>query len=196
MNKLSKKRAALLAGVMTVCVLAMPSITSAATWGTVGTEHTLTSTNLQVSTAPVTITWSCASSTLTASVASTANLEITAMTFTNCTGAAQVANCTVTPTANNLPWTATGPSTTDVTVDRVEVRLVLDHKPGAALCAANGLTATITGTQQGGSFGDTGHLIQFTNDTGLVSHLDDATSSIVTTSGTYVDTAAPFLTLT
>jgi hypothetical protein len=193
MKRFSKRSVVLLAGVMAVCALAVPSMTSAATWGPVGGGHqVLTSFEIFVTTDPIGIGWTCSTTEITTTVTAT-RLDITSATFDRCTGLGATVNCTVTPVAQRLPWTAT--PTTPVAIDGVHVSVSFEQKPNQANCAAPGLLSTLTGNLGGGVFNDTSHEIVFTNATGLTSHAGGA-SSPATVTGTLADNVTPFLTLT
>jgi hypothetical protein len=198
MKLFSKRSVVLFAGVMAVCAFAVPSMASAATWGPASSEQTLTSTDLFFTTDPGLTTGStCSVAQFTATVTAT-RLDITSATFDRCVGEAGLANCTATPVAQRLPWTAT--PTTPVVIDGVHISVLFEHKPGVANCPAPGAISTLTGNLQGGTFNDTTHTLHFLNATGLTSHLIGGASSSTTVTGTITDDdgAAPngFLTLT
>jgi hypothetical protein len=194
MKRFSKKSVVLFAGVMAVCAFAVPSMASAATWGPVGgNDQVLTSTNLGfITDAAVPAGSSCATASFTTTVTATA-LDITSATFVNCTGVGATANCTATPAAQNLPWTAT--PGTPVVIDRVHVRVLFEHKPGGASCAANGGAATLTGTLGGGVWSNATRTLELASATGTTSHFGGA-SSPATVNGTITDDVSPFVHLT
>jgi hypothetical protein len=168
MKKFSKKGILLFAGAMALCAFMLPSVASAASWGTVGTEHTLTSTNLGF-TSPANggVTSQCSNSSFTADVRSAANLTITSGTFANCTSSGPgIGDCVTTSRGTNFPWFATGTSTTNVQLERVVVDVFFE----GPLCAAAGGSTQLTGTLNSGVWNAAAHSVTFTNAEGLSSH--------------------------
>ena len=84
MKKFSKKGVLLFAGAMAVCAFAMPAMASASSWGTVGTHHTLTSSNLGFTSSLGVCDVHQVRRSLRR-VLSTADLQITQSTFAACT---------------------------------------------------------------------------------------------------------------
>jgi hypothetical protein len=196
MKKFSKKSVLLFAGAMTVCAFAMPSIASAASWGVIGSEHTLHSANLGF-TADVTpigaIGSSCAESTFTIDVRNAAALTITSATFRNCTGfGGAVGDCTVTPVATNLPWTATGTTTSNIQINGVRIDVRFETKPGAAAgsCAfVHNQDILVTGTLNSGVWDPAAHQVTYNQATGLVGHNAQLGNNVpLTVTGTIRDT--------
>ena len=201
MTKFSKKGVLLFAGAMAVCAFVMPSMASAATWGGVGSEHTLHSPNIGFTGTPAgPVVSSCTNSTFTVDVRSAAALTLTRADFRGCTASGVgIGTCTATSTAtplNSPDWTITGPTTDNVQIHSVNIDITFEQHPGSASCAAAavGTRITITGTLSGGFFNDTTHTLILSDEEGLVSHGPLGTSP-VTARGTFTDTAGT-LTLT
>lgn len=201
MKKFSKKGVLLFAAAMALCAFAMPSMTSAASWGVVGSEHTLDSPNVGfTSTSGVVgrIISQCTSSSFTTTVASAQNLEITsgrfggqcAATFPD---AGATANCTVTAVGTRFPWTGTARTTTDIQIHGIHIDVTFENTPADTSCAAvglNGAKLTITGTLTGGHWtGNSLHHIDFVDAEGLVIHSALGNNVPVTTRATFRDTA-------
>lgn len=199
MKSLSKKGVLLFAGVMAVCAFALPAVSSAASWGAVGSNHTLVSTSLSFTSASAGgQTTQCTNASLPANVTSAAVLTITAATVTGCTTTVPAfgSDCTTTVTGGNLPWTATAPTTNTIQIHNITLHVSYEHMPGRpGSCAVlNGLLHVLTGTLTGGVWngnGSTQHGIVFTNAPGLTMHPGNTP---VATSGTLTD-AAQTLTL-
>jgi hypothetical protein len=196
MKKLSKKSLLLFTGVMAVCAFAMPAMSSAASWGVIGTEHTLHSANLGfTATDPVLggISSSCAASTFTVDVRTAAALTVTSTQFTNCTAqGAAIGDCTVTATGTPEPnpdWTVTGVTTTNVQIHDVRIDLTFENKPGSSNCLnVNGQNLLLTGTLTGGVWDAAAHQVTFNNAEGLVSHGATGNNTRITVTGTIRDT--------
>jgi hypothetical protein len=199
MKKFSKKGVVLFAGVMAVCAFVLPAMSSAASWGVIGTEHTLHSPDVQFTTTVAfvgAITSQCTNSTFTVDVRSAAALTVTSATFRACTATGpNVGTCTV--TANTTPhaidWNVTGITTSDVRINSVHVDVSFENHPGSSSC--NGLIAgqsvTITGTLGGGQWTGNGanqHEVIYANDEGLSAHSALLGTSLITVSGTFRDT--------
>jgi hypothetical protein len=167
LKKFSKRSMLLFAGVMALAAF-VPSMASAASWGVVGSEHTLDSPDLQFSMAgAVPGGSSCAVSQFTVDVRSAAVVTITSATFDNCVGTgANGTGCTVTAKATKLPWTATGTTTDTIQIHGVHV----DVKFSAAGCTFANADITWTGTLTGGTWDPLAHQVTFVADSGLVSH--------------------------
>jgi hypothetical protein len=204
MKKFSKKGVVLFAGVMAVCAFVMPSMASASSWGTVGTEHTLHSPDIEfTTTVPLVgdVTSQCTNSTFTVDVRTAAALTVTSATFRNCTATGPtIGTCTVTATANPSPtpdWNVTGITTSSITIDNLDVVVAFENTIGTSDCTrVLGASVTLTGTLGGGQW--TGNAAGqraavFANDEGLTAHGPTGTST-VTVSGTIKATTA--LTLT
>jgi hypothetical protein len=199
MRKFFRKGVLLFAGVMAVCAFAVPSMASAASWGVIGTSHTLTSTNLAFAAHTVigVSGSSCRDARFVADVRSAAELTITSGTFNNCAGSGIATGCTVTATGTSFHWGGTGVTTSNVQISGVRVDIRFETRPAGPLgsCALEGQDLTLTGSLNGGSWGAAGHEVTYTGATGLTSHSAALGSSAVTVSGTFFDTAGT-LTLT
>jgi hypothetical protein len=199
MRKFSRKGILLFAGVMALCAFAVPSMASAASWGTIGTLHTLTSTNLSFSahTAIGVAGSSCADSRFIADVRSAAELTITSGTFNNCAGTGVATGCTVTATGTSFHWGGTGTTLSNVQISGVRVDIRFETRPAGPLgsCALENQDVLLTGTLNSGSWIAAGHEVVYTAATGLTSHSAALGSSVATVTGTIFDTAG-LLTLT
>jgi hypothetical protein len=203
MRKSSKKGVSLFAAVMAVCAFAMPAMSSAASWGLIGTEHTLHSANLGFTAShPIlgTITSSCTESTFTIDVRSAAALTITNASLNNCTSIGPViGDCTATVNATTLPWTATGTTTSNVQIHDIRFDWRFETKPGAAAgsCAqVNGESIVLTGTLSGGAWNAAQHEVTYFNAESTAHGFTFGTNTISWTwRGTIRDTAQT-LTLT
>jgi hypothetical protein len=203
MKKLLKKGVLLFAGVMAVCAFAMPAMSSAASWGVVGTEHTLHSANFGFTTThPMlgAISSSCAESTFTLDVRNAAALTITNASLKNCTSSGpNIGDCAVTTIATTLPWTATGVTTSNVQIHDIRIDWRFETKPGGAAGSCtqvNGESIVLTGTWSGGAWNAAQHEVIY-NSAELTAHgftfgIDNVPW---TTTGTIRDTAQS-LTLT
>jgi hypothetical protein len=81
--------------------------------------------HVQLSTLFGLISTSCAASQFHADVASRTALQFTSSTLSRCTGfGANIGDCTVTQTATNLPWIATGLTTSNVQI----IGIVIDGR--------------------------------------------------------------------
>ncbi len=168
MRKFSIKGAVVLSALV-VCAFA-PAMASAASWGPIGTEHSLTATGLGF-TADVNATTQlgaqCADARFTVDVRSAAVVTITSGTFSNCTGTGTAANCTATVTGTNFDWTATGVTTSNVQIHGVDI----DNSFSGASCPVAGATARLTGTLTGGRWDPGNHSITLGTSSGLVAHI-------------------------
>jgi hypothetical protein len=205
----SSKRSTLLAAiVLAACALAGPSMAAAASWGTVGTTHTLDSDNLGWATNNHATTyassWTCLATQLHVDVRSASALAVTGANFKTCSSLNRGGSCTVTMTPARFPWTVTGTGTTDVRIDGVHIGIQYEDLPGApGTCGgpyANQqftLTGSI-GTASGqGIWGASTHQISFVNAMGLTAHSlsNPALTHTVRVMGTLRDTTQS-LTLT
>jgi hypothetical protein len=186
------QRGVLLFGVMlAVSAFVVPSMASAASWFQVGTTHQLFSPDLNfTATVPILgqLGSACAASEFDADVVSANTIEITSAVFTRCMGIVNEANCTATPTAQNLPWTATATNTTNIQIHGIDVSVVFDNTPGNPTACAAATTARVTGTLTGGSWNPTSNELFFQHDDGLVSHGATGTTPAFVT-GTFRDTS-------
>jgi hypothetical protein len=198
MKKFPKKGVVLFAGVMAVCAFVMPAMSSAASWGVIGTEHTIHSPDLEFTTTMPLIgatTTQCTNSTFTIDVRSAAALTVTSATFRACTATgAGIGTCTLTVTATPTAtpdWNVTGITTSDVRINSVDVDITFENHPGSSSCV-NVLhqPVTLTGILGGGQWTGNGanqHEVIFLNDEGISSHGPTGTSAL-TISGTFRDT--------
>jgi hypothetical protein len=177
MKKFSKKGVLLFVGAMAVCAFVMPALSSAASWGVVGTEHTLHSPNIGfTSIIPMLgpVESSCSDSTFTIDVRNANALTVTSARFGGtCTATGMgIGTCTVTTTATNNPdWTATGPTTSNIQIHNLSVDVTFEQHPGSVACInVVGARINITGTLTGGQWDATRHEVIFTDDDGLTSH--------------------------
>jgi hypothetical protein len=189
MNKSFKKGVLLFAAAMALGAFAMPSIASAASWGVVGSEHTLDG-NLGFRSDVLGTSSDCARVQFTADVSSAANLEITHGTFFNCTlNGATTGLCTVTARGTNFPWTATAVTTSSVQIHGVDIDVGLENHPGGSACTASGVQIRITGTLSGARWtGNALHDLDIDGSTGLVSHSPFGNGAVITPTGTIFDT--------
>ncbi len=195
MKKFSKKGLLLFTGVMAVCAFAMPAMSSAASWAPLGSEHTLHSANLGFTTTdPVLgpISSSCPESTFTVDVRSAAVLTVTSASLKNCTAQGPaIGDCTMTMAGTTFPWTITGVTTSNVTIDGVRIDETFETKPGGAAnsCAnVNGQNILLTGTLTGGAWDASTHQATYNNAEGLVTHSATGNNTRMTLSGTIRDT--------
>ncbi len=200
MKKFSKKGVLLFAGAMAVCAMAMPATSSAASWGIIGTEHTLHSASLGfTTTSPILgpLSSFCAASTYTLDVRNAAALTVTNASFHNCTFQGPgVGDCTATTNSTTLPWTATGPTTSNVQIQSIRIDVTFENKPGSTNCQnVNGLSITVTGDLTAGVWNAAQHQAVFTNAAGLVYHGPGGNNVPLTWTGAIRDTAQT-LTLT
>lgn len=184
-KKLSKKSALLFMGVLAIAAFSVPSVASAASWGAIGTRHTLTSQNLGFTVgAPVSGGSICNQATFEADVRSAAILTITSGTFTNCVGTGSAAGCTATVTGTGFHWSATGLTTSNVTIDGVNVDVLFE---GATGCSQNGQKVQVTGTLGGGIWSAASHHVTYTGATGTTAHFAGLGSFPDTVTGTIRD---------
>jgi hypothetical protein len=198
MKKLSKKGVLLFAAAMALCAFAMPSMASAASWGSLtATDHTLDSPNIGfTTTAPVigALTSSCTRSSFTSNIASTQNLEITTGSFGGlCTAVGPgIGTCTVTAVGTKFPWTATPVTTENIQLHGVHIDVFFENVPGlgSSCLNLNGQSVTITGTLTTGRWtGNSGEkTLDFSNSEGLSSHSNLLGTSPITTRGFITDT--------
>jgi len=198
MKKLSKKSVLLFASVMALCAFAMPSMASAASWGTINTNHVLDSPDLAFNAPLLGGGSSCANSSFNTDVRSAAVLTVTSGTFTNCSGTGGNANCAVTVTPTGFPWLGTGVSQTDLRIDRVNIDVVFN---GPAPCAVPGVKISLTGTLGTGAASESAwdvlaHQVTLTNTHGLTAHVVGTATSVPTTVNGRIRDTAQTLTLT
>jgi hypothetical protein len=198
MKKFSKKGVLLFAAAMALCAFAMPSMASAASWGVVGTEHTLDSPNLGFISDASGTSSQCTRSQFTVNVATALAAEITAASFAGCTvNGPATGLCTATSTATGLPWTATAVTTSNIQIHSVDIDVGLENHPGSTTCGAAGLSIRVTGTLTNGEWTGNGanqHEITLTPGTGaraahgLVTHSALGNGVPATVTGTIRDT--------
>jgi hypothetical protein len=102
MKKFSKRSVLLFAAAMALCAFAMPSMASGSSWGPVGSEHTLDSTDFGFTSDVTGATSMCDRTQFTVTVTSTANIEIDSVAFTGCTFTAEALGATCTLTSRSL----------------------------------------------------------------------------------------------
>jgi len=187
MKKFSKKGVLLFAAAMALCAFAMPSMASAASWGVIGTEHTLDG-NLGFSNDASNVQSDCAQVQFTVDVVSAAVIEITTGSFRQCTAGGAIGSCTATSTPTGFPWTATAVTTSNIQIHGVDIDVSFENHPGSLACGAVGASVRITGTLSGGRWtGNVGtRAIDVAGGTGLVSH--GAVTGAITPTGTVDDT--------
>jgi hypothetical protein len=198
MKKFSKKGLLLFAGAMAICAFVMPSVASAASWGTVGTEHTLDSPNVGFTstTALGAVVSSCTRSSFTTDVASASRLVITNGTFGGtCTATVGASGlCNTTATGTRFPWVATAVTTSNIQIHGVHIDVKFDQSAaGTCPAALVGQNLTITGTLGSGAW--TGNAVGqreiiYTNAEGLVSHSALGVNQTITARGTFGATGA------
>jgi hypothetical protein len=198
LRKLSHKSALLFIAAVAASAFAVPSVASAASWGIIGTTHTLFSANLGFSTHSTfgSSGWICNESQLHADVRNAATLTVTSATFRNCTGIGAYSDCTVTMVPTGFPWsgTAIGAGTNDIRIDGLQVDMKFETRPpaGSSGCPIDGTTPTWTGTLGTGTTGtlwDVGqHEITFSSAAGTTLHGVTTEPQAVTVTGTLRDT--------
>lgn len=188
MKKLSNKRGWLLAAAMAVCVVAVPSMASAAAWSPFGSEHTLDSANFGASRSASTL--GCRVVQFTADVSSIgAVLTITTAIFRDCNAhGAVIGPCTATVAATGLPWRATPVSATNIQIHDISIDVRYENPPGGPFCNINGVTESLTGTVTGGTFNNASHSLTLASAPGLTSVSPTLGHGVVTANGTIVDT--------
>jgi hypothetical protein len=191
-KKVSNRGAMLFVGVMAVCALAMPAMAGAASWtGTLGT-HVFDGSNpanrLAFSVAAISSGSTCAVAQFDIDVLSSSDGVVTAAGFQNCMGVGNAVNCTATATGTGFPWTVRNPTTTNVTVNSVDVDVNFENTPGnPTACGVPG-NVRVTGNLTNGAWTNGPHEITFTNATGTNAHTSLGTFP-ATVTGTLRDTA-------
>ncbi|MCW2993518.1 MAG: hypothetical protein JWQ18_1013 [Conexibacter sp.] len=164
---------------------AVPSATQAASWGVLGSRHTLTSQNLSFSVgAPISGGTVCGQVTLEADVRSARVVTVTSASFTGCVGTGSYAGCTGTVAATALPWSVTGITTSNITIDGFNLDWLWE---GATGCSQNGQKIQSTGTLSGGVWSGASHHVTFTGATGTTDHFAGLGSFPETVTGTLRD---------
>jgi hypothetical protein len=191
MKKFSTRGVLRFAGAMAVCMFALPSAASAASWGPLSSHHTLDSPNLGFTSSFLGGTTSqCVQSSFTTRVTSAQNLEITSASFNGCTvSGPSIGTCTGTLVATRLPWTATAVTTSNLQIHGIHIDGRSEQPPGSNLCAAFavGLLTTLTGTLTGGNYTSPGRL-DFNNAEGLVTHSVSGNNVPLTFRALFTDT--------
>ena len=174
LKKLSKKGLLVFASVLALAAFVTPSMASAASWGG-GATHVLDSSDLNFINHAASLGSSCKVNTLHSVVSSAAVLTVTAATFSGCMGLGTTGGqCTTTPVAGGLPWTATGLSTTNIQIHNINVTVTYANTPGnPTACPIAGVPVTVTGTlaSPGHTHWDAlAHQVTLFNATGVVAH--------------------------
>jgi hypothetical protein len=190
LRKLSKRVVLVVAGVLASAAFVGPSVSSAASWGVVGSTHVLGTPDLQISVGPpLSFGWQCKSNQLHSVVTSAAALSVTAASFSGCMGTASAVNCTTTPTATGFPWTVTGLTTTNIQIHNIHVTVQFENTPGNATACANPGFVTLTGTLASSSHTHwAGHEVTFVNATGPIAHTAAGNLPVII-NGTLFDTS-------
>jgi hypothetical protein len=191
MKKFSQKSVLLFGAMLVMCAFA-PSAASAGTWSPVGTTHQLFSPDLSFTTTVSgnQMGWTCNGAGLDADVASASTLVVTSARFNDCMAWGFEGNCTVTPTGQNFPWTATATATTNVQIHGVNVNLAFENTPGNPTTCAFPTSVALTGTLAGGSWNSASNELFLQHDGGLTSHWSilGLGSNAVFLTGTFRDT--------
>ncbi|HYJ00372.1 MAG TPA: hypothetical protein VEX36_11955 [Thermoleophilaceae bacterium] len=193
MIKTMKRSLVLAAAVAALSAFAVPSMASAANWGVVGSNHTLTaSVGFILNSSMGSATAGCGVS-LGAKVRTPASSTLDILNSTNltCPGPTSpplggwLANCTMSGVASSLPWTATAVSTTNIQMYMNYTVTV----SGGANCLPRGQTYTLSGTVSGAwsGNGSNQHSLVFQQAPGL-SFVGYGLYASVVTSGTYRNT--------
>lgn len=196
MKKLTKKSVMLFAATMAACAFALPSVASAASWGVVGSHHTLDSPNFGFTQTfgGSGMTSSCTSSSFTARVLNGGDLSIQSGSFGGlCTfGGSAVGDCTLTLQATGFPWRATAVTTSNIQIHGIDIDITFENPPAATggVCNVPGLKETLTGILISGRWtGNTIHpRIDFADAEGLVMHSALGNGVPVTIRGSFTDT--------
>jgi hypothetical protein len=171
MSKFSKKGVLLFVGGLAVCAFAMPSMASAASWGVIGSHHTLD--GAVGFSAPLSgLVSSCSSNSFTSRVDNAGNLTITTASFGGlCTSSVAAAgiDCTTTWRGTGFPWRVTARTTTLIDLHDVHIHWRFEDMPGrAGSCGALANTnTTFTGTLTNGHWNPTTRQVNWTNAHGL-----------------------------
>lgn len=197
MRQFSMKGVLLFAGAIAACAFVLPAVSSAASWGPIGTHHTLTSPNLSfTSTTAGNLTGSCSNTTFTTDVTSAAVLTITTGSFSGCTTTAPSAggfgaDCTSTVVPTGFPWRMTAVTTANIQIHHFEVDWRFEDMPGrpGSCVGLNGMLMLLTGIVTLGQWTGNGanqHEVIFTNAPDLGSHIGGVFAN-VTMRGTLRD---------
>jgi hypothetical protein len=174
MKKFSRKGVLLFVGAMAVCAFTMPSMASAASWGVIGSHHTLDGA-VGFGSPLAGLTSSCSSNSFTSRVDNAGNLTITTASFGGlCTTSipAAGADCTTTARGTGFPWRVTARTTTLIDLHDVHIHWRFEDMPGrAGSCGAlNNTNTTFTGTLTNGHWNPANRTITWNNAHGLHSN--------------------------
>lgn len=171
MRKTIKKTLTLAVVAGALAALAIPSMASAANWAAPLANQNLNPTSslsLTVSDPGGIYALACTGGGLGVRVRTPASstLDITTAAGYTCTGASSWSGCTVTMTPNGLPWTASGASTTNVTLNSVNYTALFS----GVSCVFKGGTFVLQGSLTGGVWSPLGSSlpsVTYNNDSGL-----------------------------
>jgi hypothetical protein len=158
------KKTTLIAAITAMAAFALPSMASAAVWGPINTNKSLDATNVTYNDVNAANGgWTCTSQHLGVHVRTPASstLDITAASWTSCSGFGQYAGCPMFLTATGLPWTATASTSTAVNFPI--------HADVSLPCG--GAPFKINGTIHGPTWNASAHTVTFTS--GGTSGLDE-----------------------
>jgi hypothetical protein len=155
-----KKIAVLVTAMGAMAAFAVPSMASAAVWGPLNTNQTLTSSAASYDISSQGISWRC-NNQLGVHVRTPASstLDVTSSSWTLCQGTGSFA-CTVSMAATGLPWTAVATSSTSVNFT-MHARVTFGGVCGSPT------TSDVQGTVTG-SWSAATHKLTFTNAPGFV----------------------------
>lgn len=190
MKNLRQASVTLFGGVLVACAFMAPSMASAASWGPLGTTHPLTSTNLRFDAHVPNVGVGgvlCTNSRMDADVRESTRLTLTDITFGTCHGTGVAADCTPNMRATNLSWSATGHSTTDVSIDGMQVDIHFTNRPGDPTSCIAPTSVTLTGGLRGGTWNGFSHQIEYLGATGLTAHIPGVGTVVATATGTLRD---------
>jgi hypothetical protein len=201
MKKTMTKSTMLAASIMALAAFAMPSMASAANWGPVNTNHTLTGTFIPTwaeGGGPPNTNFVCTASLgVHTRLPASSTLDITSATFPSCQGDwGQGSTCKVTAIASGLPWTATGTSTSDVRINVTDITATYSNFPNSTSCAVVGRVRHFSGTVTGGAWSAAAHSLTYSLDPGLIVGFGFGYTGPAQTSGVLTDSGPVFLTLT
>jgi hypothetical protein len=180
LTQASTRSTLLTAVLLAVCALVGPSMASAASWGVIGTTHTLDSNNLGYATTNTSVgptNWTCLATQFHVVVRSASVLAITGANFKSCSSLNLSASCTVTMNPTNFPWTVTGLGTTDIRIEGLHVDIRYEDLPGGpSTCGGPYANQQFTwtgsiGTAAGqGTWDASAHQITVVNANGSTAH--------------------------
>ncbi len=186
-----KKIAVLGAAIGAMAALAVPSMASAAVWGPLNTNQTLSTSFIKYDTpVPVDIDWGCVHSLgVHVRTPASSTLDVTSASWTGCltSSSGPYAGCSISMAPTGLPWTAVS------TVGGVSVT---EHTQVTLFGSGCGSTTfDVSGTLTGGVWNAAAHKVTFTNATGLTMSSGGSFLANVTTTGALLN-ASQTLTLT